>query len=1125
MENTTNVFRQGLATDLNPMTISNQQLSDALNATMLTFNGNEMLIQNDMGNVAIETDKGVARLSKGFIPVGMQEHGGVLYIASYNDQTGEGELGTIPSPDIVITSTSEKKLVDLPLYTNVDENVDTSVLINNNAKFFNSIKTSTKISFAGNEEVTLKVGDVFWPTFTFQDQLFSEEQDRLISTITKDGICNKDGVYNVTLQSKIANGNIVNVPVYGIKSISSNENKWRWFLQNEGEKTSENFLVYPNIPKGQLCIDVQLNVPEVSVKDTKTQLTPETIVVKNIVLDLGSNTNTPLNVTDITISKVTNYRGESLITSPIKLSKADDEITFGVKIVRRNRVFWGSLFQIDRTLEDRTVDIELELYYNVYEDMGGNEPVLLYSIFLGLYRYKFNPFYVVSSVQGVTEVGEAMYQYYNALDETTTPTTVLESYELLEENADPRYNVYFGAVGNSQIWRFMPGFSFLKTSNIQQVNNCVEMPVDVLKHDLLGNQPVGHYLNAIEFGDGNSQDANNLYESIQEVIGNSDENSQGYLTDVGNKLLDCSSLEGAIDGLSELFSSQVPDSTFSLGGVYPDTVSAEIRNKAYYFAQNQSYLNNLAYLHAVALCSDAFILTSYDYGGYNLDNFRLSVPFANQSFSNYLREHTQTTKNVQFPNKRNVTKTSNSGDNWDLSLYTNDDGKLSAISNIGTSKTLEGAKSYKFFNDQFTKFNFNNISYLYNQKCYTQVSSQTSPIFISAAYSENKKTIVPAIHNTENEIFSNSKEASIEIKVGPTDNSLESLSKSEFDGIIKFNSSHTFKNVNEVFLKYKITPPGNRVDTSNGGISAVTFLLINFNPHYDIVAPTDRKSSYSVLPEFICLNTDQEETSLTGGITINRIGWEINNPDKNSCKETRTLAINYYGKFDVDNQIQFKPTEASLENVSDITYLVLNINGNQEDANDSFVLKVTYNGQTKIPTIEKTGDYEYIDVSELKTLFDPNDALPTVTFLQGCTMSLGVSNNHSVASKLYLRNAGLYAVGSGINTGEFRLPSSLCFNEGDITCGNQNYNKFQHYPSDPYHKLIGKYYYKLENDLWKPQVELFNATGYDNIKNYIKDSLGLRPTQTTSPQSYLPEQSAGETTISSSIAINNLQSI
>jgi hypothetical protein len=38
-------------------------------------------------------------LSPGFIPLGLKEHGGIMYIASINKE-GEGEIGTIPSPII-----------------------------------------------------------------------------------------------------------------------------------------------------------------------------------------------------------------------------------------------------------------------------------------------------------------------------------------------------------------------------------------------------------------------------------------------------------------------------------------------------------------------------------------------------------------------------------------------------------------------------------------------------------------------------------------------------------------------------------------------------------------------------------------------------------------------------------------------------------------------------------------------------------------------------------------------------------------------------------------------------------------------------------------------------------------
>ena len=54
-----------------------------------------------MGNTRIQDSAtgNIMGLSPGFIPVGMKEHGGIMYIASVN-KDGEGEIGTIPSPII-----------------------------------------------------------------------------------------------------------------------------------------------------------------------------------------------------------------------------------------------------------------------------------------------------------------------------------------------------------------------------------------------------------------------------------------------------------------------------------------------------------------------------------------------------------------------------------------------------------------------------------------------------------------------------------------------------------------------------------------------------------------------------------------------------------------------------------------------------------------------------------------------------------------------------------------------------------------------------------------------------------------------------------------------------------------
>ena len=62
---TTNTFTDGLIMDLNPLVTPNTVMSNALNATLITMNGNEYSLQNDMGNGRVET----AYLPEGYVPL------------------------------------------------------------------------------------------------------------------------------------------------------------------------------------------------------------------------------------------------------------------------------------------------------------------------------------------------------------------------------------------------------------------------------------------------------------------------------------------------------------------------------------------------------------------------------------------------------------------------------------------------------------------------------------------------------------------------------------------------------------------------------------------------------------------------------------------------------------------------------------------------------------------------------------------------------------------------------------------------------------------------------------------------------------------------------------------------
>lgn len=94
-----NTFGEGLIMDFAPDNTQANVLTNALNATMLTYNGNEMSLQNDMGNGRVET----AFLPEGYVPMGVCEFGGIIYIVSYNPQDNLCQIGSFPSPERNIT--------------------------------------------------------------------------------------------------------------------------------------------------------------------------------------------------------------------------------------------------------------------------------------------------------------------------------------------------------------------------------------------------------------------------------------------------------------------------------------------------------------------------------------------------------------------------------------------------------------------------------------------------------------------------------------------------------------------------------------------------------------------------------------------------------------------------------------------------------------------------------------------------------------------------------------------------------------------------------------------------------------------------------------------------------------
>ncbi len=270
MKSTTNVFQGGLRTDLHPLSTSQQVLTDALNATMITYNGNEMMLQNDMGNTLIQDSKTghIMGLSEGFIPVGLKEHGGIMYIASVN-KDGVGEIGTIPSPILKLELRKEEVIQTQVAVTTSDGPTSTMVGI-----------TDFKV-YPGEKflpALNLTSDTIALPTFTIQkvgpNNLTTEVKlgDRLISTITEEG-CSHDGLYELKLFSIYGSQvtelkNVQKRPMQPFfkDGTQDTDNKY-WYYSGVIESSidiertllNKGFHTYPgNLPPGKLAIKAEL---------------------------------------------------------------------------------------------------------------------------------------------------------------------------------------------------------------------------------------------------------------------------------------------------------------------------------------------------------------------------------------------------------------------------------------------------------------------------------------------------------------------------------------------------------------------------------------------------------------------------------------------------------------------------------------------------------------------------------------------------------------------------------------------------------------------------------------------------------------------------------------------------
>ena len=216
---TINTFSDGMSLDLNPLGTPAKTLTNCLNGTLITYNGNELTLQNDMGNVPV----GTAQLPHGYVPVGMKEYGGIIYVASYNPETGKGQLGCFPSPQQIYTSEAAQTVLNINLQKIfVDLYTNSGIPIIN----FNEFKTEIFKDTITEEPRIFTSGDTF--IIKVEDNLSSLFRQAIDENIITLKLCVIPINGNDIIDLSDCNNNYLKL--YKDKS----EYKDLWIFQNSG---------------------------------------------------------------------------------------------------------------------------------------------------------------------------------------------------------------------------------------------------------------------------------------------------------------------------------------------------------------------------------------------------------------------------------------------------------------------------------------------------------------------------------------------------------------------------------------------------------------------------------------------------------------------------------------------------------------------------------------------------------------------------------------------------------------------------------------------------------------------------------------------------------------------------
>lgn len=278
-----NMFLGGLDMSFNPLSTPDVQntIFSALNATIDTKIGNEKVLQQDFGNGKVES----AYLPNGYVPLGIKEHGGIIYVVSYNPFTKHGQVGSFPSP--------ERNISSIDIKDNTELSINWSDFYDEENGIF---KTHNRL-FPLGEDTILNPGDEFllYMIYNFTDN--TQKVDQL-----KDLISNNDiKLLKFKLYARMTNGSLVDltdneIPSENVRDIfdldGDGKNDYQIYFNENGtinineflagfQRGESPYLVWNKKFKGKLVLSVDIEVVEsfdVAIDTEKDSLTGDVII-------------------------------------------------------------------------------------------------------------------------------------------------------------------------------------------------------------------------------------------------------------------------------------------------------------------------------------------------------------------------------------------------------------------------------------------------------------------------------------------------------------------------------------------------------------------------------------------------------------------------------------------------------------------------------------------------------------------------------------------------------------------------------------------------------------------------------------------------------------------------------